>query len=539
MGAVPRSCECAWFWGGVPFGPGGYPDRMQVGPYTVVEEVARGGMGVVYRARGPRGNAVALKLLHAQRATDARARTRFQLEVEALARLRHLNVVKILGAGEHAGRPWLALEFVEGTTLESRIEAGPLPVWEALRIVQQLARALDYVHGCGLLHRDLKPANVLLRGDQALLTDFGLVLDDAAEASRLTATGVFHGTPGYWAPEQARGDLASLGPGTDVYGLGAVLYACLTGRPPVQAESLVDFMRTVEFARTRPPRALRREVPAWLSELCMRCLAVDPAARPASAAEVARALTLAEAGAQVPSSRRRAGVAVGLLAGFALVLGVVWWAVWQDVAEPTRTDPLLNQAFEELKVGRVEASLALSARVLELDPENPGGYFGRGYAKESQGHVVEALADYDRALELGIVEFLVRKGNSPSVFLVSRGFCLAELGRHEEALEAFDLALGHDPAHEVALYNRANSLQMLGRDEAAFATYSQVLEATPDDPQTLFNRANCLVKLGRHVEAVRDYDRALELGLDPVRAGVAQRRRKVAAARTAVRDAGE
>ena len=277
----------------------------RIGPYTIVSELARGGHGVVYRARDPHGAEVALKVLLARRLTSAAARKRFELEVEVLAQLNHPHVVRILGAGEHEGNPWLALELVDGQSLDQRLRAGALPVQAAVQVGVQLADALAHVHDQGVLHRDLKPSNVLLRGDQALLTDFGLALHDT-DGTRLTAQGMFLGTPGYWPPEQAQGDVASFSPATDVYGLGAVLYACLTGRPPVEAESFPEYLRTLTFQQIESPRRLRPEVPDWLSLLVMRCLSFGAPARPQSAGEVARALREARYDPRTPAAAAEA-----------------------------------------------------------------------------------------------------------------------------------------------------------------------------------------------------------------------------------------
>ena len=261
----------------------------QIGPYRTQEELGRGGMGVVYRARGPMGETVALKVMLPGRGASDRARKRFELEVEALTRLRHPGIVPFLACGQHEGTPWVALEYVEGETLTARLRRGPPAVAEAIEWGRQLAEALAHVHAQGLLHRDLKPDNVLLRDGQALLTDFGLALDTADEGSRLTQTGVHVGTPGFWAPEQGRGDVRAHATWTDVYGLGAVLYACLTGYPPVRGQTLQACMASGQFEQIVPPAAERAQIPEWLSAVVMRCLSFDPSRRPSLGA-VARSL---------------------------------------------------------------------------------------------------------------------------------------------------------------------------------------------------------------------------------------------------------
>jgi len=152
---------------------------MQVGPYRTLDEIGRGAAGVVYRARGAEGQVVALKVL--VDAQSANQRRRFELEVAALAKLEHPHLVRLLDHGEHEGRPWLALDYVEGETLDARLRQGPLRVERACQLVAQLASALGYLHEQGVVHRDLKPENVLLSGERALLTDFGLVLDEALD----------------------------------------------------------------------------------------------------------------------------------------------------------------------------------------------------------------------------------------------------------------------------------------------------------------------------------------------------------------------
>jgi WD40 repeat protein len=186
---------------------------------------------------------------------------------------------------------YVVMDLVEGATLQERItRAGPLPEAEAARVVREVAGAVAHLHGHDLVHRDLKPDNVLLSGRRPLLTDFGLLLDLSGEAERLTRTGVSLGTPGYWAPEQALGQREQAGVSTDVYGLGAILYGCLTGRPPIYAETPQRLIELTMKHAVAPPEALRLGLDPALAEVCMRALAREPADRYASASELIDAL---------------------------------------------------------------------------------------------------------------------------------------------------------------------------------------------------------------------------------------------------------
>ncbi len=291
----------------------------RIGPYELREQLGRGGMGVVHRAVDARtGQEVALKLLLA--VADERARRRQLLEARALTRLRHPSVVSLLDAGEDRGRPWLALELVRGRSLQERLDReGALAPADAARLVQGLAAALAHAHGEGVLHRDLKPANVLLPDDGGppKLTDFGLAgFTFDLSQSRLTRSGTLQGSPGYWSPEQVSGQPDAIGPATDVYGLGAVLYAALTRRPPIEGESLPEVLSATTRLRPEPPGA----DPA-LDAIALRCLEKDPGDRYPSVAALERELLRYLAG---PGPRRRRGplvVAAGLVTAAALAGG--------------------------------------------------------------------------------------------------------------------------------------------------------------------------------------------------------------------------
>lgn len=266
----------------------------RVAGYELLAELGRGGMGVVFRARElATGRELALKTLTF---LDPEEASRLQREGEALARLEHPNLLRVYGAGEHAGRPYLALELAAGGSLAERLEREPRLDWRAAcDLVAPLARALAAAHGVGLVHRDLKPGNVLLdEQGRAKLADFGLVrLDDR---SRLTETGTLLGTPLYMAPEQGRGEPA--GPPADVYSLAALLYRCVAGRPPIAQQASV-LAQLVALQDEEPEPLSRGLAPPWLARLLARALSKDPRARP-EAAELAAALEARE-GAAAPS----------------------------------------------------------------------------------------------------------------------------------------------------------------------------------------------------------------------------------------------
>jgi tRNA A-37 threonylcarbamoyl transferase component Bud32 len=265
--------------------------------YEILGELGRGGMGVVYKARHLKLNrVVALKMVLAGGHAGPDDLARFLAEAEAVAALQHPHIVQLHDFGEHEGLPFFTLEFVPGGSLADKLSVTPLPPQEAARVVEQLARGLHYAHGKGIVHRDLKPANVLLAEDGTpKVTDFGLA-KRVEVGTGLTATGAILGTPSYMAPEQAGGHGKRVGPRTDVYALGAILYECLTGRPPHNAATLAETLLQVIGEEPASVRQLQPGVPADLETICHRCLQKEPARRYASAEEVAEDLRRFQAG---------------------------------------------------------------------------------------------------------------------------------------------------------------------------------------------------------------------------------------------------
>jgi len=295
------------------------PAPTRFGDYEVLSLLGEGGMGAVYRCRAPDGEQVAVKTLRGGGGDRARALERFAREAGALARLSHANLIGVIGQGEQDGDPFLVMPLVSGRSLQEQLSTGgPLPERDAARLFHTLARALSYAHQLGVLHRDLKPDNVIVRGDgEPVLVDFGLVKDAQLDAASLTRSGVHLGTPGFWPPEQMHGRHDRVDARSDVYGLGATLYAALSGQAPYPATTWAELVQMVK----QPPQrlsSLRPQLDPGLARICMRCLAEDPAERYPSADALAQALEEWSLGKPPGAPRALAGWAVAA-GGLALV----------------------------------------------------------------------------------------------------------------------------------------------------------------------------------------------------------------------------
>lgn len=290
----------------------------RIGRYAVVRQLGRGGMGRVVVAHDPAlGRDVAVKLMLATTRGDPTLAERFRREAETAGRLHHPHIVRVHEAGlDHAGRPFIVQELVEGESLQERLDRdGPLPPPEAAALARDLAQALAHAHERGVVHRDLKPANILLRAQdgRALIGDFGLA-KDALALGALTRTGELLGTVTYMAPEQAGEGAKHVDAKADVHALGATLYALLTGRPPFVGASPVNVLAQVIGQSPVPPSRLRPGIPPALEALCLRCLEKRRERRP-SADDVARELEalLARRPATIPRrTARRPGLPVAL-----------------------------------------------------------------------------------------------------------------------------------------------------------------------------------------------------------------------------------
>jgi len=258
------------------------------GDFELLEEIGRGGMGVVYRAHQTSlDRIVAVKVLAAGQWASPEEVQRFREEATSAARLTHSAIVPIYEVGEWEGQPFLSMAYVRGSTLAERIRSGPLPAREAAELVYSVSDAVHYAHRCGVIHRDLKPANILLdSAGQPRVTDFGIAKRLEAPPE-LTGDGQVLGTPGYIPPEQAAGRLSQIDARSDVYALGAVLYAMLTGRPPFSAATSLDTLLQVLEREPVPPRQLNSAVPRDLETIALKCLEKEPRRRYPTALELA------------------------------------------------------------------------------------------------------------------------------------------------------------------------------------------------------------------------------------------------------------
>jgi hypothetical protein len=395
----------------LPAGPFEAPPALQPLPsvpgYEVEAVLGQGGMGVVFRARHLRlGRPVALKMLLAGAYAGPTERARFQREAEAAAGLCHPNIVQLYEVGDHEGRPYFTMELVDGGNLSGKLAAAPQPVRWAAELVASLAEAVSVAHGAGIIHRDLKPANILLTAaGTPKISDFGLARRLEGQDA-LTQSGTTIGTPSYMAPEQVCGTAGPVGPATDVYGLGGILYELLTGRPPFLAGTALETFRQVLAEEPVPPSRLNRRVPRDLETVCLKCLHKEPHRRYPSAAALAEDLRRYLLGQTVSArpvgSLERAGkwvrrnkAVAGLLAGvvFALVAGTA--ASLMFAVEAGRQAKLAGDRAGELE----RQAGALEAKTRDAE------------AKKAEAE--QARAEAERNLVSGIMSPIGRNPHLP------------------------------------------------------------------------------------------------------------------------------
>ncbi len=510
--------------------------------YELLEIVGEGGMGVVFKARQlGLGRVVALKRIRPEALAGRDGPARFRREAEAVARLRHPNIVPIYDVGRLDGVPYYAMEFVEGGSLAQRLRAGPTTPGEAARLIEALARAVEHAHHMGVIHRDLKPGNVLVGPDllSPKISDFGLAKREG-DGSR-TETGAILGTPNYMAPEQAEGNSARIGPLSDVYALGAILYEMLTGRPPFSAASTIETLELVRQAEPTAPRRIKRDVPRDLETIALKCLEKSPARRYDSARSLADDLRRFLDGEPIRArpiswperlakwTRRSPWKAISALLLMLGFVGLVAGTLMHNVrlrAEKARADVQYRSARDAI------------VRILNRfdDPSYAGQPMPLGLRRQI---IEDALAFYEGAVrDDGPAEFSARLDKVKA--LGESAIFQAMLGRHEDvertlrrALDLIDRLTAEQPDHPEVLYARVDCLTKLGlavvrdakRTDEAIAYLAEAI-AKGDRPvetgPSQFDRVEALAwchtnlgtilqSVGRRAEAETHYRRAAEI----------------------------
>ncbi len=486
-----------------------------VAGYRIEKVLGRGGMGVVYQAiQLSLNRRVALKMVLDPRAATEEALRRFELEAKAVAELNDPRFVQIYEYGIHDGKPYMALELVEGGSLEDFRQSEPQPERLAARITQSLAGAMHVAHAAGLVHRDLKPQNVLLTEDRsAKITDFGLVKRLDHDDSQMTQHGRVMGTASYMAPEQSRGE-TDIGPPADIHALGGILYCLLTGRPPFLGSNVFDTIQQVRTEEPVPPSRLRPKLSKDLETICLKCLQKDPAKRYESAEALAddlerflsgrpilaRPIGLPERGWRWTKRNPLAATVAALVLAIAVGASAASWHLTalnhRLVVEQRNTEAARRKEAEQRR-------RAVAAR----------------QAKSRQYN--EVLMAYHTVLDR--VERRLR--NDPSQVKLRKEIvelAMNSLGRVRDESEAGVLA---DRDQAVGHQRLGGIYQVVGQLEEAKHQYelaskilTAILEKHPDDPQHIRNvaaiamrRASVLDRLGDRPQARSLYEEALAL----------------------------
>ena len=396
---------------GQPREPAAAP-RASIPGYEILGELGRGGMGVVYKARHVGLNrVVALKMILSAEHAGKEAVARFKAEAEAVAQLRHPNIIQVYDIGEQDGRPFFSMEYVEGGSLQNRIGGQPQPPKWCAEIAEKLALAMHVAHSQGIVHRDLKPANVLLttQGDPKIM-DFGLAKRvESGEA--LTQSGAVMGTPQYMAPEQASGEARRVGPPADVYALGAILYTMLTGKPPFSADTAMGVLRKVLNDEPTPPTTMHRRIPPDLETICLKCLQKEPQKRYASAQELAadlRRFLNHEPIVARPSgpweraakwARRRPAVAALIGVSVIALLSIVGGSLWYSAQLGVERDRAQCETLEKERQRQKAVEQEEAARKSQRDAEKrlADSLVSQADALCLARRFVEGISRYDEA----------------------------------------------------------------------------------------------------------------------------------------------
>jgi serine/threonine protein kinase len=498
-------------------------DRVRYfGEYELLEEIARGGMGVVFKARQVKlSRIVALKMILAGDLAGEEEIQRFKIEAEAAANLDHPGIVPIYEIGDHEGQHYFSMGFVDGISLAERVKEGPVPSQEAAWIVSQVAKAIAHAHSKGVIHRDLKPANILLDAKgEPRVTDFGLAKQIQSHRD-LTRTGAVMGTPSYMPPEQAAGK-SFIGATADVYSLGAVLYAILTGRPPFQSANIVDTIMQVLECDPVPPRQLDSQIECDLETICLKCLAKSPNRRYASAAELVddleRFLNDQPIQARPPGIWERtsqwarnhvATVTTMMLflasSLFIIPLVQVVSSVHQSSLQRQRNvDEFTEPRFAALSSIQSASIIREMTRIIREQPTNAPARFDRACAFIARGEYEFAIDDVSVAIALE-----PRRAD----FHYLRGVAQFRLKQFNKAIEDFTTTIDLRPEFHEAHLRRAQAWMATESLPNTLKDTNSTIALRPSCGEAYLLRGKVLRRTGKAELSVKDFTFARRLGV--------------------------
>ena len=521
---------------GVPQGNGHATSRTvrYFGDYETISILGQGGMGVVYKARQLTLNRlVALKMIrNAEFASEDQVR-RFQNEAEAVATLDHPGIVPIYEVGTYEDQRYFSMKLVEGQGLDKKLGELAKEPRTAARVVAEVADAVNHAHQRGILHRDLKPANILIDSQgHPHVTDFGLakrIEDDAG----LTLSGAIMGTPSYMAPEQAAGKSSLVTTASDVYGLGAILYAALTGRAPFASDSVMNTLDQVRNKPPQPPTRLNAELPRDLEVICLKCLEKDPRHRYSSAQALSDDLNRWLQGEPIaarpvgPVVRLRmwakrkpalAGLSAALIvASIAGVIGVTWQ--WREaVSQRNQAQIARDQAVRQEQTARRAESEASIARDQSVASEKTA------VAARAQAEQNAQIAGMQATLALNTIQDLVsqvQKGlQAPGLYDIKAALLDSALKRIDGVAGIYEKSTSKEATTAAALMELGRIYRQLGQTQKALQSYQKCLEITKErvkiknysDPSrqnlanTYFELAFCSEELNRDMKATLKYN---------------------------------
>ncbi len=445
------------------------PVGSRVGDFEIKQELGRGGMGVVYRARDAKLNRdIALKMILGGAHVSTGQLERFLTEARAVAQLQHPNIVQVFEIGEHGGLPFLAMEYVAGLTLANQLARKPLPPADAARLLETLARTVQHAHDHRILHRDLKPANILLTPEGVpKISDFGLA-KQLEEDSAATKTGTVLGTPSYMSPEQAQGATKEVGPASDQYALGALMYEILTGRPPFLAADPLETILEVIHKEPVPPKQLQSKLPDDLNTICLKALQKDPGKRYASVTDLAEDLRRFSAGEPIMARPVRR-----------LERLRRWCTRNPLVASLTTASVLLLLAITSISIW---AAYSLSVKNSAIESQNR-------QIKEQNAAITreKEVADQRAEMAMGAYQTLITEvqntiADTPQTEQLKINLMRAVADGMERLSNEMGEETPADPTLAAALMKMANELHRLGQSDQALRLHQRVYDLVRPRP---------------------------------------------------------